>query len=102
MKHIHAVAFGVSVSVMHVAIAADAPTFQKHILTDKYFCDGINAGDFNRDGKGGATFMPHLIDDKSGVGVQVVAADVNGDGRPDILTVSKLGTFVFLNKGRQP
>jgi hypothetical protein len=50
-----------------------------------------------RDGKGGATFIPHLIDDKSGVGVQVVAADVNGDGRPDILTVSKLGAFLFLN-----
>lgn len=52
-----------------------------------------------RDGKGGATFVPHLIDDKSGVGVQVTANDVNGDGRVDILTVSKLGTFLFLNKG---
>jgi hypothetical protein len=52
-----------------------------------------------RDGKGGATFVPHLIDDKSGVGVQVTATDINGDGRVDILTVSKLGTFLFLNKG---
>ena len=55
-----------------------------------------------RDGKGGATFVPHLIDDKSGVGVQVIAADVNGDGRADILTVSKLGTFLFINKGGRP
>lgn len=54
-----------------------------------------------RDGKGGATFVPHFIDDKSGVGVQVIVADVNGDGRPDILTASKLGAFVFINKGRQ-
>jgi hypothetical protein len=54
-----------------------------------------------RDGKGGATFVPHLIDDKSGVGVQVTATDINGDGRTDILTVSKLGTFLFLNKGPQ-
>jgi hypothetical protein len=52
-----------------------------------------------RDGKGGATFVPHFIDDKSGVGVQVTATDINGDGRADILTVSKLGAFLFLNKG---
>lgn len=51
-----------------------------------------------RDGKGGATFVPHFINDKSGVGVQVTTADVNGDGRVDILTASKMGTFVFLNQ----
>jgi hypothetical protein len=33
--------------------------------------------------------------------VQVTATDINGDGRVDILTVSKLGTFLFLNKGSQ-
>jgi hypothetical protein len=43
-----------------------------------------------RDGHGGATFVPHLIDDHSGVGVQVTAADLNGDHLPDILTVSNL------------
>ena len=46
----------------------------------------------------GATFIPHFIYDHSGVGVQVTVADVNKDGKPDILTVSKLGTFVFINK----
>ena len=51
-----------------------------------------------RDGHGGAKFVPHLIDDHSGVGVQLTVADVTGDGRPDILTVSKLGTFVFVNE----
>ena len=55
-----------------------------------------------RDGKGGATFVPHLIDDKSGVGVQVTAVDVNGDSRVDILTVSKLGVFLFLNRADSP
>jgi hypothetical protein len=44
-----------------------------------------------------AHFEPHLIDRESGVGVQVVVADVNDDGRPDVLTVSKLGAFVFFN-----
>lgn len=43
-------------------------------------------------------FVPHLIDENSGVGCQVVAKDVNGDGRLDVLTVSKLGAFVFFNR----
>ena len=42
--------------------------------------------------------LPHLIDDRSGVGVQVTIADVNRDGKSDILTASKLGSFVFLNR----
>ena len=34
------------------ASAADAlPRFHKQVLTDKYYCDGITAGDINRDGK---------------------------------------------------
>jgi hypothetical protein len=43
-------------------------------------------------------FEPHLIDDQSGVGVQITIADVDRNGRLDILTASKLGTFVFLQK----
>ncbi len=47
---------------------------------------------------GAAHFKPHLIDDRSGVGVQITIADVNGDGANDVLTASKLGSFVFLNR----
>ena len=49
---------------------------------------------------GSARFVPHQIDDRSGVGVQLQIADVNADGANDILTVSKLGSFLFLNRGR--
>jgi FG-GAP-like repeat len=45
-----------------------------------------------------ARFVPHKIDGESGVGVQITAADVDGDGRPDILCASKLGSFLFLNR----
>jgi hypothetical protein len=47
---------------------------------------------------GTATFVPHLIDDRSGVGVQITVADLNADQRPDILTASKLGVFAFLQR----
>lgn len=47
---------------------------------------------------GGARYVPHLIDDNSALGTQVEAKDLNGDGRPDVMTASKLGAFVFLNK----
>lgn len=43
-------------------------------------------------------FVPHRIDDNSGVGTQIQATDVNGDGRTDVLTASKLGSFLFLNE----
>jgi hypothetical protein len=46
----------------------------------------------------GATFVPHLIDDNSGVGVQIQAVDVTGDGAPDVLAASKLGSFLFINR----
>ena len=42
--------------------------------------------------------MPHLIDDNSGVGTQVVAGDINGDGLPDIVVGNKNGTFVHLHE----
>ena len=51
-----------------------------------------------RDGKGGATFVPHLVDDDSGVGTQVTVADLNADGRPDIVVANKRGVFAFTQK----
>jgi len=39
---------------------------------------------------GEVEFVPHLIN-KSGVGTQIVAIDMNGDGRPDILISGRKG-----------
>ena len=45
------------------------------------------------DGK--VQFVPHLIDDNSGIGTQVLATRVSADERPDIVVGNKKGTFVF-------
>jgi len=44
---------------------------------------------------GGAEFVPELIHNKSGVGSQVLATDLNKDGRVDIVTSTNRGTFIF-------
>ncbi len=45
-------------------------------------------------------FIPHLIDDASGTGVEVKAADYNGDGKPDIFVGNKRGVFVFTHSDK--
>jgi hypothetical protein len=53
-------------------------------------------------GKNGAVdFVPHPIDDHSGVGTQVTVSDLNGDGLLDVLVGNKKGAFVFLHKTRK-
>jgi hypothetical protein len=42
-------------------------------------------------------WIPYLIDNNSGVGTQVVAADVNKDGLPDVIVGNKKGTFVHIH-----
>lgn len=54
----------------------------------------------DHDNEGQPFYTPYRVDDASGVGVQIHIADVNADHRPDILTASKLGVFVFLNVPR--
>jgi hypothetical protein len=53
--------------------------------------------ELKREGKD-AKFIGHLIDDASGVGTQVVAGDVDGDKKPDVVVGNKRGAFVFLRK----
>ena len=54
--------------------------------------------ELHRDGHGNATFIPHLIDDDSGVGTQVAATDLNHDRRPDVIVANKKGIFVHLSE----
>lgn len=48
-----------------------------------------------RDRTGFTTFVPHLIDDDSGIGTQFAVIDINGDGIPDIVVSNKRGVFIF-------
>ena len=49
----------------------------------------------------GVDFVPHLIDDDTGIGVQVVAGDINGDQHPDVVVSNKRGTAVLLQQRRK-
>lgn len=53
-----------------------------------------------RDAKapGGARFVPELVHNRSGVGSSFDVVDLNKDGKPDIVTATGFGTFVFLSK----
>jgi hypothetical protein len=53
--------------------------------------------ELQRDGAG-ARFVPHLIHDDSGAGCSFVARDLTGDGKLDIFTTNKRGTFLHVQK----
>jgi hypothetical protein len=51
--------------------------------------------------KDGVDFIPHLIDNDSGIGTQVVAGDVNNDKLPDVVVGNKKGTFVLIHHAKK-
>jgi len=57
--------------------------------------------ELRRPQKGQVKFVPHKIDDNSGVGTQFEVTDLNGDGRPDIVTSNKKGVHAFLQRRRR-
>lgn len=53
----------------------------------------------NANAPGGVEFVPELIHNRSGVGSEVKAIDVNRDGAMDLLTSGTRGTFIFWGVG---
>ena len=47
---------------------------------------------------GGARFVPELVHNRSGVGSMVQTADLNKDGKPEILVGSNTGAWIFWNR----
>ncbi|MEM7373175.1 MAG: VCBS repeat-containing protein [Bacteroidota bacterium] len=47
---------------------------------------------------GGVDWELHKIDDDSGVGVDTVIEDVNGDGKPDLVNANKKGVICFFQE----
>jgi len=107
--------YGVKFSQMHAIELVDVDgDGLKDIVTGKrYFAHGSH-GDAEplaapvlywfklvRNKDGSVDWIPHLIDDNSGVGTQVTVADVNGDGFPDVIVGNKKGAFVHLQERRK-
>jgi len=51
----------------------------------------------NANAPGGAEFVPELIHNRSGTGSDILPVDLNKDGRLDIVTATRFGTFIFWN-----
>ena len=108
--------YGVKFSELHAIDLVDMDgDGLKDIVTGKRFWSHGRTGDPDRNDAAvlywfklvrGADkrvdFVPHLIDNDSGVGTQVVATDVNGDGLPDVVVGNKKGAFVHLQKPAGP
>ena len=51
-----------------------------------------------RQADGSIRYVPHQIDDDSGVGTQFSVGDLSGDGLPDIVIGNKKGGYVFIQQ----
>lgn len=54
--------------------------------------------EWQKNEQGSLEWTCHLVDEDSGVGLQVVAVDLNQDGKMDLLSSNKKGVHLFLQK----
>jgi hypothetical protein len=107
--------YGIAFSQLHAVDVADIDgDGLKDIVTGKRFWAHGNHGDVDPNGPAvlywfqlvrnkdkSVDFVPHLIDDNSGIGTQVVVGDVNGDKLPDVVVGNKKGTFVQIHERKK-
>ena len=108
----------VTITEMHAGVAADVdgdgiPDFitgKRHFSHLESLIDADPWGEpvlywfrtvRNPKAPGGAEFVPELIHNRSGVGSQFSAGDMNKDGAVDIVTSTNRGTFIFWGTPRK-
>ena len=103
-------AYGVVFSQLHALSKADVDgDGRMDFVTGKRFLahQGKDAGGLqapvlywfrNIRTEDGLEFVPHLIDEDSGVGVEVKVADLNDDGKVDVVTSNKKGLIIHFQK----
>lgn len=103
---------GVAFSQAHAIVMADMDgDGLRDVVTGKRYWAHGPRGDVDPEGDsvvywfrtvrgadGSVDFVPNLVDSDSGVGTQFTVADLNRDGKPDIVTANKRGIFVFLTR----
>jgi hypothetical protein len=107
--------YGVSFSELHAIDLVDMDNDGlKDIVTGKRFWSHGHEGDPDRNNQAvlywfklvrgpehAAEFVPHLIDDNSGVGTQVVAAPCSNKKYPDVVVGNKRGTFYLQHSAKK-
>ncbi len=106
--------YGVAFSQLHALALADVngDGLEDIITGKRYWAHGPTGDPGSTDpavvywfelvrGADGVDFVPHLVDDDAGVGVQVVTGDVDGDGLVDVVVGNKKGTNVMFQEVRR-